>query len=386
MANLSSLAQFYPASGIRRIFDLVADRKDVINLCIGEPNFDTPAHIREAAKASLDRGDTHYTPNAGLPALRKSIASKYMHEYGIMYDQQNVVVTAGAIQAILLALLATVNPGDEVIIPDPAFPAYDGQLAVAGARCVRVPVFEENGFRLQATDIERAISPKIKALLINSPSNPLGAVLETEDLRAIAELAKRHNLIVISDEVYEKIIFWGKAHQTIAQIEGMQDRTIIINGFSKTYAMTGWRLGYLVAPTDIAIHLPKMQESVVSCLPGFIQEAGLAALQGSDEAVQKMVQKYVQRCDILIDGLNSIPGISCQKPIATFYAFPNIKHFGKTSAEFAEELLNEAGVATVPGSAFGSMGEGYLRLSFSNSITNLKEAVQRIKIHVEKNY
>lgn len=386
MSSLSRLTQIYPASGIRRMFDLAAGYADVVNLCLGEPNFDTPVHVCEAAKAALDKGHTHYTPNAGLPALRDSVAAKYAREYGLEYDRENVIVTAGAIEAILLALLATIDPGDEVIVPDPAFPAYSSQLTLVGANNVRVPVYEENGFRLQATDIEKTITPSTKALLLNSPSNPLGAVLEEKDLRAIAEVAKRHNLIVISDEVYEKILFDNKVHHSIAEIEGMQERTIIINGFSKTYAMTGWRLGYLVAPKDIADQIPKMQEGIVSCLPAFVQEAGLAALQGPDGPVQDMVKKYAHRCNILIDGLNSIPGVSCLKPAATFYAFPNIKAFGKTSTEFAEELLKEAGVVTVPGSAFGSMGEGYLRLSFANSDENLKEAVRRIRAHVERIY
>lgn len=386
MSNLSRLAQTYPASGIRRMFDLAASYDDVVNLCLGEPDFDTPVHVCEAAKAALDKGYTHYTPNAGLPALRDSISTKYAREYGLEYERENVVISTGAIEAILLSLLAIVNPGDDVIVPDPAFPAYAGQLALVGANSICVPVYEENDFRLQATDIEKAITPSTRALLLNSPSNPLGAVLEEEDLEAIAAVAKRHNLMVISDEVYEKIIFDGRVHHSITQIEGMQERTVIINGFSKTYAMTGWRLGYLLAPNDIVTQMPKMQEGIVSCLPAFIQEAGLAALEGSNEPVNDMVKQYTHRRNILIDGLNAIPGISCQKPSATFYAFPNIKAFGKTSVEFAEELLKEAGVVTVPGSAFGSMGEGYLRLSFANSDENLKEAVRRIRAHVERVY
>jgi aminotransferase len=386
MNILSQVAQNYPRSGIRRMFDLAAGYDDVVSLCLGEPNFDTPLHIVEAAKKALDEGLTHYTPNAGLVELRQAIADKYEREFGLEYSVDNVMITVGAMEALYLAMVTTVNPGDEIIVPDPCFPAYLGQIMMLGAKAVPVPVREENEFKLQADDVEKAITSKTKAILLNSPSNPLGSVLGKEDLEAMAQVVLRHNLVVFSDEVYEKIIYDGRSHYSIAQLADMKERTIIINSFSKTYAMTGWRIGYLLANKEIAQHMPKIQEGIASCVAAFVQKAAVAALTGPDEPIEQMVNDYNRRRSILIDGLNQIPGFHCQKSPATFYAFPSIKDFGKTSQEFAEELLREAHVVTVPGSAFGNMGEGFLRLSFANSDENLKEAVRRIAEHVKKKY
>ena len=386
MNVLSQVAQRYPRSGIRRMFDLAAGYDDVVSLCLGEPNFDTPSHIVEAAKEALDQGLTHYTPNAGLVELRQAIADKYGREFGLEYSVDNVMITVGAMEALYLAMVTTVNPGDEIIVPDPCFPAYLGQVMMLGAKAVPVPVREENEFKLQADDIEKVITSKTKAILLNSPSNPLGSMLEKEDLEALAKVALRHNLVVLSDEVYEKIIYDGRFHYSIAQLPGMKERTIIINSFSKTYAMTGWRIGYLLAHKEIVQHMPKIQEGIASCVAAFVQKAAISALKGPDEPIKQMVNDYYRRRSILIDGLNQIPGFHCQKSPATFYAFPSIKAFGKTSQEFAEELLREARVVTVPGSAFGSMGEGFLRLSFANSDENLQEAVRRIAEYVNRKY
>lgn len=386
MNALSNIARDYPRSGIRRMFDLAAGYEGVVSLCLGEPNFDTPSHIVEVAKEALDQGLTHYTPNAGLVELRQAIADKYKREYGLEYSEDNVMITVGAMEALYLAMATTVNPGDEVIVPDPCFPAYLGQIMMLGAKAVPVSVREENEFKLQAADVEQAITPNTKAILLNSPSNPLGSVLEKDDLEALAQVAMQHNLVVYSDEVYERIIYDGYFHYSIAQLPEMQERTIVINSFSKTYAMTGWRVGYLLGDKHIVQHMPKLQEGIAACVPAFVQQAAVAALNGPDEPIYQMLNDYTRRRSILIEGLNQIPGFHCQKSPGTFYAFPNISAFGKTSQEFAEELLKEAGVVTVPGSAFGRMGEGFLRLSFANSDDNLREAVHRIAKHVKKNY
>ncbi len=255
-----------------------------------------------------------------------------------------------------------------------------------GANIVRIPLYEEKGFKLQPEDLEKAITPNTKALILNYPNNPLGAILEKEDVEKLAKVVKKHGIMVISDEMYDKIIYDGNKHFSMAQIPEVKKQVLIINGFSKTYAMTGWRVGYIVGDEEIISHMPKLQESIVSCSPVFIQQAAVDAISGSQEAVDQMVSDYYRRRDILVDGLNDIPGFKCLKSGGTFYAFANIKSFGKTSQEFAEEILREARVVGVPGSAFGEMGEGYMRFSFANSDENLKEAVRRIKEYVLKEY
>ena len=385
MKYLSHVAKDYPASGIRKMFDLAEKYDDVIKLTVGEPNFDTPVNIKEAAKKAIDDGFTHYNPNAGLKDLREAIANKYK-KYSEDYTFENVMVTVGGMEAIALSLIAAVNPGEEVIIPDPCFSNYFGQVMMFGAKPVAVPVYEENDFMIRAEDIEKAITPKTKAILLNSPSNPLGSVLSKEAIIEIAEIAEKHDLIVFSDEVYDQIIFDDLEYFSIAQIPEIRDRVLIINSFSKSHAMTGWRLGYIVGNKEIISNMPKLQEGIASCVPTFIQMAGIEALTGSQDAVKQMKEDYARRRDILIDGLNSIPGITCKKSPGSFYAFANIKSFGKTSQEFAEELVKEAKVVVVPGSAFGEMGEGYIRLVFANSDENLREAVRRIDEYVRRAY
>ncbi|MCQ1528733.1 pyridoxal phosphate-dependent aminotransferase [Lutispora saccharofermentans] len=385
MNYLSQIAMRYPASGIRKMFDLAEQYDDVIKLTVGEPNFDTPANIKEAAKKAIDEGFTHYAPNAGLKELREAIANRYS-KYSKDYTYENVMVTVGGMEAISLCLLATVNPGDEVIVPDPCFPNYFGQIMIFGAKPVSVPVYEENDFNIKAEDIEKAITPKTKAILLNSPSNPLGSVISKEEIVKIAKIAEKYDLLVYSDEVYDQIIFDNIKYFSMAQIPEVRDRVLIINSFSKSHAMTGWRVGYVVGSKNIISNMPKLQEGIVSCIPTFTQKAAIEALSGPQDSVRQMVKDYARRRDIVIDGLNNIPGISCKKSPGSFYAFPNIKSFGKSSQEFAEELVREAGVVAVPGSAFGSMGEGYLRIVFANSDENLKEAVRRIGEHVRKKY
>lgn len=385
MRYLSDIALNYPASGIRKMFDLAQKYDDVVKLTVGEPNFDTPQNIKDAAKKAIDEGYTHYSPNAGLPELREAIAKEYL-KYSRDYTYENVMITVGGMEAITMCLIATVNPGDEVIIPDPCFPNYVGQVMVAGAKPVNAPVYEENDFSIKAEDIEKAITPKTKAILLNSPSNPLGSVITKDEIIKIAELVKKYNLIVYSDEVYDKIIFDDFEYFSIAQVPDVRDQVLVINSFSKSHAMTGWRIGYIVGHKDIIAVMPKLQEGIVSCVSTFTQRAALEALQGSQDEVKKMHSDYLRRRDILIDGLNNIPGITCKKSPGSFYAFANIKALGVSSEQFAEDLVKHARVVVVPGSAFGSMGEGYFRTVFANSDENLKEAVRRIDEYVRKTY
>lgn len=385
MKYLSQIAENYPASGIRKMFDLAEKYDDVIKLTVGEPNFDTPMNIKEAAKKAIDEGFTHYSPNAGLKDLREVIANKYK-KYSDEYTFENVMVTVGALEALTLTLITTVNPGDEVIIPDPCFPNYFGQIMMIGAKPVTVPVYEENNFIIKAEDIEKAVSSKTKAILLNSPSNPLGSVMSKEEIIKIAEIAEKYDLLVYSDEVYDQIIFDNLEYFSMAQIPEIRNRVLILNSLSKSHAMTGWRIGYVVGSKDIISNMPKLQEGIVSCVSTFTQKAAIEAIIGNQDAVKNMIGDYLRRRDILIDGLNNIPGISCKKSPGSFYAFANIKSFGKTSQEFAEELVKEAKVVVVPGSAFGEMGEGYLRFVFANSDKNLKEAVRRIDEYVRKAY
>lgn len=385
MKYLSNIALNYPASGIRKMFDLAQKHDNVIKLTVGEPNFDTPLNIKEAAKKAIDEGYTHYCPNAGLPELREAIVKGYT-KYSKDYTFENVMITVGGMEAITMCLIATVNPGDEVIIPDPCFPNYVGQVMIAGAKPVSVPVYEENDFNIKAEDIEKAITPKTRAILLNSPSNPLGSVISKEEIIKIAKVVEKHNLMVYSDEVYDKLVFDNVEYFSIAQVPEVRDQVLVINSFSKTHAMTGWRIGYIVGNKGIIAAMPKLQEGIVSCVSTFTQRAALEALEGSQDAVKSMHADYLRRRDILIDGLNSIPGITCKKSPGSFYAFANMKALGISSEQFAEELVKNARVVVVPGSAFGSMGEGYFRTVFANSDDNLKEAVRRIDEYVRKTY
>ena len=385
MGHLSKIALNYPASGIRRMFDLAAKYDDAIKLTLGEPNFDTPENIKQAAKKAIDDGYTHYNPNAGLLELREVIAD-YYKKYSMQYSFDNVMVTVGALEALTLSLMTTVDPGDEVIVPDPCFPNYIGQIMLAGAIPVSVPVYEENDFKIRARDIKRAVTSRTKGIVLNSPSNPLGSVLDRDEIARIAQVAEENDLLVYSDECYERLLYDGQEYFSMAQLPQALKRVLVINSLSKTYAMTGWRIGFVVGSQEIISNMPKIQEGIVSCVSTFTQKAAIEALTGPQTAVDDMVANYRRRRDILIDGLNGIPGFKCNKSPGSFYAFANIKEFGKTSMEFAEELIRGARVVTVPGSAFGKMGEGYLRLVFANSDENLKEAVSRISNYVKEKY
>lgn len=383
--KVSALAANYPASGIRKMFDLASRYPEAIKLTVGEPNFDTPQYVKDAAKEAIDAGMVHYTPNAGIDELRRAVAKRYAAKYWDGYTANNVVVTCGANEAIALTLFALVDRGDEVLVADPCYPNYFGQIQAVGASVVKVPTSEENGFAMKAADIEKVITPKAKAIIINSPCNPTGVVMSEEDLREVAKVVEKYDLFVLSDEPYDALVYDGVKAFSLAQIPEIRNKVFVLNSFSKTYAMTGWRVGYVIVPDGYAIHFAHLNEGLISCIPGFIQHAAAVALQ-SDECVKSMLADYTRRRDILVDGINAIPGFSCPRPRGSFYAFCNIKAFGKTSQEFAEELLTKAGVVVVPGSAFGACGEGYVRLVFANSDENLQEAVRRIASYVQSAY
>lgn len=386
MNYLSKIAQNYPASVIRYMFDLARQHDELIDLSLGEPNFNTPVHIKEACKKAIDEDYTHYEANAGIIELRQAIVNKYKREFGIHYDVDDVMVGVGAMEMITLVFITTIDPGDEVIVTDPCYPNYLGELMIVGAKAVPVPVYEKNDFKLQPEHLEKAITSKTKAVFLNSPNNPVGSVLDKKDIEALATIIDKYNLIVISDEVYEKIIFDRKKHFSMAQIPEVKNNVILINSFSKTYAMTGWRIGYALGNKEIFSSMPKIQEGIISCVPSFIQRAASVAINSKQNDVNKMVADYSRRRDILVDGLNAIPGIKCMKSPGSFYAFPNIKSFGMSSFDFAVDLLKEGKAVGAPGSAFGSMGEGYLRFSFANSDENLKEAVKRIADYINRKY
>lgn len=377
---ISKLAQTYPASGIRAMFDLAANYPGAINLCNGEPNFETPEHIKESGMRAIAAGMTKYGTEPGLAAMREAVANKYTREFGYPYDISNVMISIGGVEGIFLSLMSILNPGEEVIIPDPTYTCYLGQTLTLGGVPVRVPLYEEHGFRLQPEDLEKAITPKTKAVIISYPSNPLGAVLSREDGEKLAKVIEKHNIMVISDEVYEKIIFDGRKHFSLSQIPSIRDKVLVVNSLSKTYAMTGWRLGYVVGTnTDVMKHMFKMQQAVASCLPMFIMQAGADAINGPQDCVEEMRKHYERRRDLLVNGLSEIPGMKCFRTEGSFCTFINIKDFNMSSWEFSKNLLIHAGVMTVAGSAFGNMGEGYLRMCFANSDENIIEALERIR-------
>ncbi|WP_372996485.1 pyridoxal phosphate-dependent aminotransferase [Lutispora sp.] len=368
---------------IRAMFDRAKNFPGSINLGIGEPDLNTPEEIIEAGCNALRQGKTHYTANAGLIELREKI-SQYLSAQKVDVDPETeIIVTTGGMGALALALMVTLSPGDEVLIQDPQWLNYYSQVRFCGGVPVPVPVSEENGFRLMAEDIEKKITPKSKVLMLNTPNNPTGAVLEYEDLVAISSLAKKHNLLVITDEVYSTLLYDGMEHKSILSLPDMKDRTILVNSFSKSFAMTGWRVGYAAGSRVIIDKMIKLQENLVACVATSSQYAAMKALDTLDRA-SEMTEIYRERRDLIVEGLNNIKGISCIKPKGSFYVFPNIKALGKTSEEVANELLEKAGVITVPGSAFGAQGEGYLRISYANSLDNIKEALNRIEKYTKE--
>lgn len=362
---------------------LEAQGREVVHLEIGEPDFDTPKHIIEAACKALHSGYTHYTPSAGIPELRQAIAEEMSRTRGIPVDWENVVVTPGGKPIMFYVILALAEPGDEVIYPNPGFPIYESMINFTGAKPVPIPLREECNFAFDIDEFRKLVTDKTRLIIINSPHNPTGGVLDKETLHEIAKIAMERDIPVLSDEIYDRILYDGEFH-SIASIPGMQERTIILNGFSKTYAMTGWRLGYGVMPKDLAVHITRLMTNSNSCTNAATQIAGIAALKGPQDDVDRMVAAFRERRDVIVKGLNEIPGVSCVLPKGAFYAFPNITGTGMKSKPLADYLLNEAGVACLAGTSFGAYGEGYLRLSYANSVENIKKALERMADAIAK--
>lgn len=362
---------------LARALALEAEGADIIHLEVGEPDFKTPANILEAGIRALEAGDTRYSPAPGIPELREAIAQDLSVRLGIEVKPEEVVVTPGGKAIAFFAFLALLEPGDEVISTNPGFPVYEAMTDFIGAKGVPLRLLEERGFRFEVDDFLSKVSPKTKLIVINSPHNPTGSVLTKSELEMVAEVAVERGLWVLSDEVYNRIIYEGE-YLSIASLPGMQTRTIILNSFSKSYAMTGWRLGFGIMPPELASHITRLVINSNSCTPPFIQRAGIEALKGSQEAVTRMVAAFRERREVIVEGLNSIEGLRTVKPQGAFYVFPNIEGVGMGSREFAGYLLKEAGVALLPGTAFGDYGEGFIRISYANSLDNIRKALDRI--------
>lgn len=370
-------------SGIRKFFDIVSEMKDAISLGVGEPDFDTPWHIRDEGIYSLEKGRTFYTSNAGLKELKMEICNYLRRKQGIQYDYNSeVLVTVGGSEAIDMGLRAMINPGDEVLIPQPSYVSYEPCAILAGATPVIINLKAENEFRLTAQELRDAITDKTKVLVLPFPNNPTGAIMERKDLEAIAEVIIEKDIFVMSDEIYSELTYKGE-HVSIASLPGMQERTILINGFSKAYAMTGWRLGYACGPKEIIAQMTKIHQFAIMCAPTTSQYAAVEALRNGDEDVKEMRTAYNQRRRFLMNAFREM-GLECFEPYGAFYVFPCIKEFGMTSDEFATRFLEEEKVAAVPGTAFGDSGEGYLRISYAYSLENLKIAIDRLEHFVKK--
>ncbi len=368
-------------SGIRKFFDIVSEMKDAISLGVGEPDFDTPWHIRDEGIYSLEKGKTHYTSNAGLKELKVEIDRYLTRRYGLSYDPDDeILITVGGSEAIDIAMRAMLDPTDEVLIPQPSYVSYLPCAVLAGGTPVVIELKEENQFRLTAEELEAAITPKTKLLVLPFPNNPTGAVMERADLEAIAEVILRHDLFVLSDEIYADLTYLEN-HVSIAGLSGMRERTLVINGFSKSHAMTGWRLGYVCGPKRIIEQMLKIHQYAIMCAPTTSQYAAVAALRDGDADVAGMREEYNGRRRYLLHRFKEM-GLSCFEPFGAFYVFPCIREFGMTSEEFATELLNAQKLAVVPGTAFGSCGEGFIRISYAYSLKNLKLAMDRMEAFV----
>jgi aspartate/methionine/tyrosine aminotransferase len=357
---------------------LEAQGKNIIHLQLGEPDFDTPRNIVDAAVEALRSGWTHYGPAAGDPELRAAISAYIARSRDAHYTPEQVIVTPGGKPIMFYLMLALLESGDEAIYPDPGFPIYRSMIEFSGAKAVPLPLREEHQFRLDVEELAGLITPRTRLLIINSPANPTGGVIGREEIEAIAELATRHDLIVLADEIYSELLYDGD-HVSLASLPGMAERTVILDGFSKTYAMTGWRLGYGLFPKSLVEPVTTLMVNSNSCTNVAIQRAGIEALQGPQDAVGEFREAFRRRRSLIVDGLNDLPGISCVNPAGAFYAFPNISSFGMTSDQFERRLLNEFGVAAVSGTSFGAAGEGYLRISYATSEDNLRAALDRIR-------
>lgn len=375
---LSSRVRAFPPSGIRRIFEL-SRRPGVISLAIGEPDFDTPSHIRAAAKEALDRGETHYSSNLGLEGLRAAIARKMATVSSLEVDpEREVIVTIGGVEAIYLAMEAILNPGDEVLLPDPGFMVYASLAALVQAKPLPYPLRMDNGFYPHLAELEAMVTSRTRMLILNSPGNPTGQLLPREVLARLAEFAEEHDLVVLSDEVYDSIVYDGREAVCFATLPGIRDRTITVNSFSKAYAMTGWRLGYAIAHPDLIQGMMKVHQIMAACAPTMLQSGAITALESEQSFISEMVTEYQQRRDLITDLLNRVPGFRCLKPEGAFYAFPDIRGTGMSSFDLCEFLLTEARVGCTPGNVFGAHGEGYIRISYATSREKLQEAGDRM--------
>lgn len=376
---LSQRVQAVPPSGIRKYFDIAATLKDVISLGIGEPDFITPAPILQAGQRALERGETHYTSNSGLLELRAAVAGELQRRYGVAYHPDHeVLLTVGVSEALYLALTALLDPGDEVIVPQPAFVAYTAEVTLAGGVPVSVPTYAADQFQVSAEAVAARITPRTKAILIGYPNNPTGAVMTRENLARLAALAEQHDLVVISDEIYDRLVYGGFEHVCFASLPGMRARTLTLGGFSKSHAMTGWRLGYAAGPAELLAALRKIHQYTIMSAPTVAQYAALEAYTAGEPFVQQMVAEYDRRRRLLVDGLNAL-GLECFEPRGAFYAFPAVARSGLDETRFADLLLEQEHVAVIPGSAFGQGGEGYVRLCYATAYDKIEQALERLQ-------
>lgn len=377
-----------PFSGIRKVFEeanrLQKEGKDIIHLGIGRPDFDTPQHIKDAAIKALKDGEVHYTSNYGHADLIDAVREKLHKDNHVYVKDNEIIITVGVNEAVSLAMMATLNPGDEILVPNPSWSHYFYCAELAGAKSVSYPLFEENNFSLNPNDIEKLITPKTKMIVVNTPHNPTGAVLDKSTLEQVASLAKKHDLLVLSDEIYEKLIYEDAVHDSIASLPNMDERTIVVNGFAKAYSMTGWRIGYLAGPKELIDAAVRVHQYTVTCATSFAQRGAEAALRGSQSCVENMRLAFDQRRKLVIDSVRKMNGLNVVPPKGAFYAFINTSNLGMTDEKAAHYFLHEANVAVVPGSAFGKFGKGYVRLAFSNSYENIAVAMERIEKQVNK--
>lgn len=382
--KINSTLKSVKPSGIRKFFDIANELEDVISLSVGEPDFHTPWHIREEGIYSLEKGRTRYTPNKGFIKLREEISAYLKRKFSLEYSpEKEILVTVGGSEAIDLCIRALINKGDEVLIPEPSFVCYVPITQMAGGVPVTIKTTAENKFKLMVEDLEKAVTDKTKLLVLPYPNNPTGGIMERDELKAVADFAIKHDLIVLSDEIYAELTYTGHRHVSIAELPGMKERTVIVNGFSKSHSMTGWRMGYAVGPAEIISPMTKLHQFAIMSAPTMSQYAAIEALRNGDEDIEKMRSEYDMRRRLIVDGLNKM-GLTCFEPEGAFYVFPSIKSTGLSSAEFCEKLIYSKGVAVVPGDAFGESGEGFVRISYCYSINHITEALERMQAFIKE--
>lgn len=385
MTALSQRARRVEFSQVRKMFDEAAKMDNIVSFALGEPDFTTPQNIIDAAYRALKRGETHYTANCGILPLREAIAKRLSRDNHAEYDPASeIIVTTGGAEALILAMMVILDPGDEVIIADPSWPNHPGQVKLCGAVPHFVPVFEEDGFVYNLERLQQAVTSKTKAILLNSPANPTGSVASCEVLKGIADLAIQHDLMVISDEVYRYFTYDDAEFLSISSFPGMKERTLIIDSFSKSYAMTGWRVGYVAAPADLVKSMANLQEHVCSCVNTPAQYGAIEALEGPQDSLVRMIEKYTERRDLTVKGLNRIERLSCKMPKGAFYAFVNLTETGLSAHDFCYRLMREQGVVIVPGTGFGEAGEGFARISYATSEQNIEEGLRRLQLFMQK--